>query len=135
MTVLPGARACPRLFSPFALDRLALPNRFTENLAHPGFRDVARRALGRLGATIVVSAPAGPAAQTLGTGSLVVPGRDPHLWWDDPAAWRAVPGAGVADDDFGDAWEPGRMTQTVYEADARAASLDGGAVPAGPAPA
>jgi pyruvate/2-oxoglutarate dehydrogenase complex dihydrolipoamide dehydrogenase (E3) component len=76
--------------------------------AHPGFRDVARRGLGQRGAAIVT----GVSAESAGASA-----AEPAL---------AVAGAGARfDDDLGDAYEPGRLTETVYEAVARAAALDG----------
>jgi hypothetical protein len=93
--------------------------------AHPGYRDVARRGLGRRGATIVTGATHGPAA----AGALVVVGRDPLVLGADDA-WEApeLPvGVDGVDAFLGDAYEPGRLTATVYEAVARSAALDGSA--------
>lgn len=93
--------------------------------AHPGFRDVARRLLGRLGATIVVDVHDGPSRTAAEDSALVVVGRDPRRSDEDASAWEPLPLPLAADDYLGDAYEPGRLTTTVYEAVARAAALDG----------
>jgi 2,4-dienoyl-CoA reductase-like NADH-dependent reductase (Old Yellow Enzyme family) len=88
--------------------------------AHPGYRDVARRELARRGATVVTGARDAPA----GAPPLVVVGRDPALL-DAGAAGEATELSRGIDGCLDDAYEPGRLTATVYEALARAAALDG----------
>ena len=95
--------------------------------AHPGFRDVARRGLGRRGATIATSASGEPAGTSAGDRALVVVGGDPQ-YQDAEAGWpQATEIAPRTDDYLDDAYEPGRLTATVYEAVGRAAALDGSA--------
>ena len=93
--------------------------------AHPGFRDVARRGLGRCGATIVTGVSDESAGAPAADPALVVVGRDPRSPDGDAGVWEAPELPLRIDDYLGDAYEPGRLTATVYEAVARAAALDG----------
>ena len=93
--------------------------------AHPGFREVARRGLGRRSATIVTGASGAPAGTAAAGPALVVAGGDPRFADGDASAREAPELSLDVDDYLGDAYEPGRLTATVYEAAARAAALDG----------
>ena len=93
--------------------------------AHPGFRDVARRGLGRRGATIVTGANDEPTGAPVPEPALLVAGGDPRFPDGDLGRSEAPELSLKVDDYLGDAYEPGRLTATVYEAVARAAALDG----------
>ncbi|MEK7714537.1 MAG: hypothetical protein AAB387_03690, partial [candidate division NC10 bacterium] len=92
---------------------------------HPGFRDVARRGLGRRGATIVTGVSEAPAGAPVPEPALLVAGGDPRFPDGDLGRSEAPELSLKVDDYLGDAYEPGRLTATVYEAVARAAALDG----------
>ncbi|MBI2158716.1 MAG: hypothetical protein HYU26_17725 [Candidatus Rokubacteria bacterium] len=171
----PGPGAYPRLFSPFTLGRLRLPNRFTvpaltTNYATPdGFVTdalcayLAARARGGFGLVVTENLGVHPGGRVMPRMAMIddnryVPGlarlasavkregavgrrrfrtrtpargfrrRPTHAESRGPAGEPAlaVAGAGARfDDELGDAYEPGRLTETVYEAVARAAALDG----------
>ena len=55
----------------------------------------------------------------------MVAGGDPRFADGDASAREAPELSLDVDDYLGDAYEPGRLTATVYEAAARAAALDG----------
>ncbi len=84
--------------------------------AHPGFREVSRRALAARGAEVAAGVQGGPPEAALAAAGLVVLGRDPAIDYDDADGWRA-PALGLAADALiDDAYEPGRMTRGVYGA-------------------
>jgi NADPH-dependent 2,4-dienoyl-CoA reductase/sulfur reductase-like enzyme len=92
--------------------------------AHPGYRELVRRKLERLGAAVITGADAEPPPDSAGD-THVVRGRDPRLTSDDDAAWE-IPRTPCATRGWlDDAYEPGRMTKTVYDAVAHAMRLDG----------
>ena len=90
----------------------------------PTSGELIRRHLERLGAAVVTGVGTQLPPEFPGDAQ-VVSGRDPRLTADDDAAWEMprVPCAtrGWLDD----AYEPGRMTRTVYDAVAHAMQLDG----------
>ena len=85
--------------------------------AHPGFRDVSRRALNAAGANVEV----GVAEPAAGDG-ILVHGRGRGLTYESAEAWAAS--AGEADAFIDDAYEPGAMTRGIYAAVELAFSLD-----------
>jgi len=86
--------------------------------AHPGFRDVARRGLAGRSATIVTGADGETGRPPTADALLVVSNRET----DRPVAGRP---ALETNHSLDDAYEPGRMTVTVYDAIAQAMALDG----------
>lgn len=92
--------------------------------AHPGYRELIRRNLERLGAVVVTGVRAAPPPEAA-DGVVVVSGRDPRLTSEDDAAWEMPRLPCATRDWLDDAYEPGRMTRTVYDAVAHAMRLDG----------
>jgi 2,4-dienoyl-CoA reductase-like NADH-dependent reductase (Old Yellow Enzyme family) len=81
--------------------------------AHPGFRRINRTLIEARGGSVEVRLPADALFEGEGFACIVV-GRTPAISPDDPQAWRgpAREGARMLDD----AYEPGAMTRTVYDA-------------------
>jgi len=92
--------------------------------AHPGYRELIRRNLERLGAAVVTGVRAESTPESA-DGMFVVSGRDPRLTSDDDAAWEMPRLQRATRGWLDDAYEPGRMTKTVYDAVAYAMQLDG----------
>jgi len=92
--------------------------------AHPGYRELIRRKLEALGAAVVTGARADSASEPA-DGMFIVSGRDPRLTSDDDAAWETPRLPRATRGWLDDAYEPGRMTRTVYDAVAHALRLDG----------
>jgi hypothetical protein len=92
--------------------------------AHPGYRELIRRKLEGLGATVVTGVHAELPPESADD-TQVVRGRDPRLTSDDDAAWEMPPLPRATRGWLDDAYEPGRMTRTVYDAVAHAMRLDG----------
>lgn len=84
--------------------------------AHPGFREVSRRALAAAGASVAIKVRAPFEERAIGRADLIVVGRDAAAGWDDEISWRGddqpAPATGV----LKDAYEPGRLTRAIYEA-------------------
>jgi len=92
--------------------------------AHPGYRELIRRNLERLGAAVVTGVRVEPPPESA-EDTLVVRGRDPRLTPGDDAAWDMPRAPSATRGWLDDAYEPGRMTRTVYDAVADAMRLDG----------
>ncbi len=104
--------------------KLYSPGRDIGMDAHPGFREVARRALAARGATVVTeTADALPDA--LVDGAMLVVGADWRSSDEGAGAWWVPELPAGVDGYLDDAYEAGRATRTVYDAMARAMALDG----------
>jgi 2,4-dienoyl-CoA reductase-like NADH-dependent reductase (Old Yellow Enzyme family) len=79
--------------------------------AHPGYRDVSRRALAALGAIVELRAAEPPV--TAGT---LVCGRTPDITYESEAGWVTETEPTDVDAWLDDAYEPGAMTRGVYAA-------------------
>ena len=79
--------------------------------AHPGYRDVSRRALAAMGATIEFGI-----AELPMTDAALVCGRAPDVGYESAAAWITETQPAGVDAWLDDAYEPGAMTRGIYAA-------------------
>ncbi|MDP6404133.1 MAG: hypothetical protein QF797_02895 [Alphaproteobacteria bacterium] len=102
---------------------LLSPARDIANDSHPGFREVCRRRLDAAGANIEVKVAEPFAHAAREQADFVVLGRGAVADWDDAGNWR-LPEVGLPVSAYlDDAYEPGLLTRTVYEAVALARAL------------